>query len=99
MGAREDVRDRQAHRYGPLMAVAAQPDQARQTLRQEVLAGKTQPRPLGTIAGDAAVDQAWIEFSDDFVVQPDALHDAGAKVLHHHIGLRDQMSNRPEVTW
>src|SRR5258708_13470359 len=96
MGAREDVRDRQAHRYGPLTTVAAEPDQARQTLRQQVLAGKTHPRPLGTIAGDAAVDQAWIQFSHDFVIQPGPPHAPAAKVIHHHIRLRVQMSTRPK---
>jgi len=77
---REDVCNRQAHRHGSLIAIAAQPDEARQTLRQAGLwPGNSIHGPSGPLAGDAAVDQSWIECSDTFVVESDALHDTGAE--------------------
>ena len=42
-------------------------------------------------AGDGAVDQLRVQCGQDLVAQAQAVHDAGAEVLHQDVGVQDQL--------
>src|SRR5881227_2795802 len=41
-------------------------------------------------AADRDIDQAWVTLAQFIDAETKALHGAGSKILHQHIGLRDQ---------
>jgi hypothetical protein len=66
-------------------------------LRQKILAGALDPRPFLAIAADRAIDDTRVDRLHRGVIEPEAFDDAGAEILDHHIGLRQQRLQRLHV--
>ena len=52
----------------------------------EVVAGAVAARAGLAVAGDGAIDDARIGGAEGRVSEPEPVHDAGAELLHHHVG-------------
>ena len=84
------VTDREAGPERIQSLVAIHRHLARQPLDDLVVGGLQGVGPRLTEARDGAVDQLGIELRQRRVAQAQAVHDAGAEVLHHHVGVLHQ---------
>ncbi len=57
----------------------------------DVVAGFAALRAGLAVAGDRAIDQPRVLLAHGLVAEPEPLHHAGAKLLHQHVGARDQI--------
>ena len=64
--------------------------EARTALQVHVHAGPVASRAAVAVAGHAGEYQSGVGFPEGFVTQPQAGHDSGAEVLHHHVRGRGQ---------
>ena len=76
-----------ARRHRRHVAAAGVGDKPGEALDQHVLAGAIDIRPLLAVARAGAVDDARVDRLEVLVAVAEARKHAGAKILHHHVGL------------
>ncbi len=88
--AGQHVAHRETGTSGAHFLVAGQRHDAGQRLDLAVVAGLVAIGTGAAEAGDGAIDQAGIDRAEGVVADAEAIHHAGAEVLHHHVGARDE---------
>ena len=94
--AGDHVHQRHAHLLRLAVGGAGHAHQPADGLEQQVVAGHGGARSRAE-PGHGARDQPRVDRRQRRVVQPQPLHDAGAEVLHHHVGALGQLAGHGKV--
>ena len=90
-----EISDRDADAHRPLPRQPGDRHQAAHALRYLIEAGPQSIRTVLAEAGNAAIDDAWIDLAAGLIVDAEAVLHIGPVVLDDHVGLLDELKENP----